>query len=431
MSPALTARERQTVDLLVSARTGVVRSLEPWRSNPDEPTLPVFYVAHLADAHLRSHGDAASVANGHIGVGKGTDEAGAIRRALGEAVERYCCTQLDPSTMLLATEADLGSSAVTPSECVLYSDSQYRHGDIRYRPHDPHQPIRWVPARSLRDEEWFVPASLTYLCVNGELADETWCYNTSNGVAAGPDPAMARLGGLLELIERDAYLITWMHRLPAARVDLAPLDGLAAHVVSHYAARRIEVHAFDVSVDIAVPVMMAVAVDRSGNGPAAVVGLGCDLDPGITLDKALLELCQGRMGETWRYRHDGSSTRIREPTDVGAIRDHDRAVLPPLDARRARVPPRHAAHDDPRRATERRDRRPGAGPGPVRRAARGGGEQGGVRRHHDAGRGGGEPLGGPDDRNRAPTDPLRVPHRAPRWPAVVRGPVPSRHRSAD
>jgi len=130
------------------------------------------------------------------------------------------------------------------------------------------------------------------------------------------------LSGLYELIERDAFLITWMNRLAVPRVDYSSMAGIAARIRSHYARFSIEAVVYDITTDIGVPVMMAMAVDRSGSGPAVVVGLGCHLNPAVALKKALMEVCQVRPSQSIKFAKTIPAERLTAYGDVKTLEDH-------------------------------------------------------------------------------------------------------------
>ena len=309
---------------LVSSRVGIVKRLEPLERDEREPEPPVIVIAELADFDLA--GDTRSRPT--VGVGKGESVEEATPGAIGEAVERYCACHIDHRALVRASAAELGEQAITPEDLILYSEEQYARGDTAYRPFDPQRPIHWMRGRALgADGEVLVPASLAAMDYRGELAGEAWCYNTSNGLAAGPTPEAATLGGLLELVERDAFLIAWMHRLAVPELELRGVGGLSGRLRGHYARVGVDVRVFDLTSDIGPCVLMGVAIDRTSHGPSAVVGLGCDLDPGAALRKALLEVCQGRAGETWRMRHRAAGVRAYE--DVRKIEDHSALFAEP------------------------------------------------------------------------------------------------------
>jgi ribosomal protein S12 methylthiotransferase accessory factor len=68
--------------------------------------------------------------------------------------------------------------------------------------------------------------------------------------------------------------------------------------------------------------MMAIARDLTGDGPAAMVGLGCHLDPGVALLKASMEICQNRPGRVRRYRESPPRERLNSHSDVRSVEDH-------------------------------------------------------------------------------------------------------------
>lgn len=303
---------------LVSPRVGVIRSLSRLTRGVEEPNPPVIYQALLshfdfkkADWHERA------------AVGKGTTEAEAIAGAIGEAVEHYCALQFDKNDVHKVALGDVGQQAVSPLECVLYSESQYSRRGFPYTRPEAKSEIGWLAARELPDDhEVMVPASLVYLNYYREMPEPHLCANTSNGLAAGPHLDYAMLNGLYELVERDAFMITWMNKLPVPRVDFSALDGLAHSVHAHYQRFGIELEVVNMTLDLPIYVMMAVAVDRSSGGPAAVVGLGCNLDPVVALNKALLEVCQAHPGEVRRYLEEPPRDRLSSFQDVRTLEDH-------------------------------------------------------------------------------------------------------------
>jgi ribosomal protein S12 methylthiotransferase accessory factor len=74
--------------------------------------------------------------------------------------------------------------------------------------------------------------------------------------------------------------------------------------------------------DISAHVMMAVALDRTGTGPAALVGLGCHSSPIRAMERALLEICQLHPREVRRYHEQPPEQRLKRPEDVRTLEDH-------------------------------------------------------------------------------------------------------------
>ena len=169
-----------------------------------------------------------------------------------------------------------------PSSCCT-ADSQYADGRFGWPRWSADLELSWLPVHTLPGPGTaLVPASFVYMTYAGERPEEFLCPSTSNGLAAGPDLSSAILHGLLELIERDAFLISWTNRLMPTHIDLSDDRGVCGRIVAHYAHFNVDVRVFDVSVGLPPYTMMAIAFDRKGPGPSAVVGLGCHLDPMIS-----------------------------------------------------------------------------------------------------------------------------------------------------
>lgn len=309
---------------LVSPKVGVIRSLTKVVRGVEEPNPPVMYQAVLSHFDYRM-----APPLERSSAGKGRTDSEAIRAALGEAVEHYCASQVNKQSTRLTSLEEL-PDAVTPLECVLYSDAQYARAKLPYHRWQPQDSLTWTPMRELPlGREVFAPAQLVYLTFTAQREEDFLTTPNSNGLAAGPDLEFAILNGLYELIERDGFLITWMNKLPAPEVEFAGANDLAQSIKEHYARYGTEIRVFNVSTDIPVYVMMAMALDRTGEGPAVLVGLGCHLDPQVALNKALLEICQVHPSETHRYKEERPAQRLRSYEDVRTLEDHGAFLTAP------------------------------------------------------------------------------------------------------
>ncbi len=309
---------------MVSERVGVIRSLSFPTRGADEPNPPVICQAILSHFDYRRADAVHRVAGG-----KGRTEAEAMAGAIGEALERYCGSQIDPARLRRAPYSALGGDAIPPAEFVLYSEAQYAARDYPWRRWSPDTTISWVSGRELPDgPAVLVPAALVYMTKPAEAGEDYADVANSNGMAAGTDLETAALSGLYELIERDAFLIHWMNRLPAPELHYRTGCGLAGAIRAHYARFGVELRVFNISTDLPPYVMMAIALDASGNGPSALVGLGCHLDPGIALLKASMEICQVRPGHVRRHREQPGG-RLSRYSDVRTMEDHSHFAAQP------------------------------------------------------------------------------------------------------
>jgi len=302
---------------LVSPRVGILKSLNLRVKSADEPALPYIYDAMLSHFDFRK-GDKSE----RGACGKGVTEEDAMLGALGEAAERYCASHPSMKGTRRATLAQLPGEAIPPGEFVLYSGAQYARRDFPYRAWQPQDELLWAPLKELgTDATPWVPASFAYLNPPSDQPQDFLFPANSSGFAAGPDLNWAIRRAILELLERDAFIITWLNRLPVPELDFADVGGITREIRSTYERWGAEVRAFRLASDLPVSVVMAVVMDRTGEGPAAMIGLGCEMDCPLALQKSLFEICQ--LHELLRRRHgEGAATRLNSYADVHTLDQH-------------------------------------------------------------------------------------------------------------
>jgi ribosomal protein S12 methylthiotransferase accessory factor len=299
---------------LVSPRVGIVTGLERVAKGRREPEIPIVYRATLAHFDYRR-----AEAGDRYSGGKGFTEPQSRISAIGEALERYCSSQVDPARLVLAPQAELPAPAFDPASLVLYSDAQYAR--LPYQRPQPGMALTWIAGRCpLTAESRYVPASMVYMGYGGPGMSEIFAMSTSSGLAAGPNLDFAIRSAILELVERDAFLLTWMNRLPAPEIELDQINGAAGQAVRHYARNGVELRVFHLLNGLSIHACMAIALDRERGVPAAVAGLGCDLDPAAAVRNAIMEVAQVRPGVVQRCWE--KMPEIGRYEEVRSLEDH-------------------------------------------------------------------------------------------------------------
>lgn len=207
-----------------------------------------------------------------------------------EGLERYAGThRRAPGGLLTAAYDTLGDAALDPRDCGLYAPETYRD-DPMIRPFDPARPIPWLRGWSLRDERpVLVPARLVHYSA-GTPADD-FVFECSNGCAIGSCLEEAVLFGLLELIERDAFLLGWYGDARLTEIDLGSCRSPELRAMTDRAALRgYDVHAFDNRIDLAVPVVTGLAVRRDGGPGTLAFAAGAAFDPETAVESAVSEI---------------------------------------------------------------------------------------------------------------------------------------------
>jgi ribosomal protein S12 methylthiotransferase accessory factor len=260
--------------------------------------------------------------------------------ALLEALERYGgMTPGGRRTMVRASFAQVQADALDPRTLGLYPPERYARPGFGFQPFDADRVCSWVWGYSLgRREPILVPQGYAYYGTHlTDPDDPLFAFETSNGCALGSCLEEAILYGLLELAERDAFLMTWYARLPAARVRLSsardrsvPLLAGAIEAETGY-----QVLTFDTTMEYGIPSVWVMAVRPQGaEGPALACAAGAHLDPELAASRALAEL--GPILADMIKRHPDDVPRARamagDPALVVSMDDHSALYADPQAA---------------------------------------------------------------------------------------------------
>lgn len=248
--------------------------------------------------------------------------------AMLESLERLVGSRQHTGTTVLAAQADLAASGRehrVPGDFGDYGPAAYRDIMVPFSPHDPHE---WVASESLRDgRAVLVPRDLAFF--GQSLSTSRWAMVCSSGVATGSTREEAIVFGLMELIERDAFVNSWYARVPGRRIDVESVPGLRplltrASLLGH----RIEL--LSLPSETGLPIMVAVARATS----AAAIGAAAHPEPA--------RAARGAVEEAWTYLPE--RTRAveadrarclelrRDPSLVREIDDHPLQCLLPEGA---------------------------------------------------------------------------------------------------
>jgi ribosomal protein S12 methylthiotransferase accessory factor len=223
--------------------------------------------------------------------GQGNSFAGSRSLALLEGLERYAGThRRRPNTPVLGSYRELAADALDPASCGLYADEVYRDDPLATAYHPDHR-LPWWWGWSLRDQRpILVPQRLCHY--SSGAPDDGFIFGTSSGCATGGSLTEAVHFGLLELIERDAFLLGWYGNARLTEIDLASCRGRRIRaLVDRAGLQGYDVHAFDNRIDLDVPVVTGLAVRRDGGPGTLSFAAGASLDPETAIEAALSEVC--------------------------------------------------------------------------------------------------------------------------------------------
>ncbi|MET7328998.1 TOMM precursor leader peptide-binding protein [Nonomuraea sp. NPDC005650] len=256
-----------------------------------------------------------------------------------EAHERIAGTQ--PRRFpkpVVDTYRNLRGSALDPAECGLYSEEFYA-GTRHYVPYHPDLAIPWVWGFSLRDERpLLVPAAITYY----HLIDQAgrFVQECSNGCASGGCLEEAILHAILELIERDAFLIAWYTKLRLREIDPYSCTTVRSRLMmDRISMYGYDIRLFDARIEFPMPVVVVVAQRRDGGMGRLLFGAGASLDPEEAIASGLYEVASGvpEFAGYTKLRAEELTAKAADFDKVLSLSDHAPLYGLPEMAR-------HAAH---------------------------------------------------------------------------------------
>lgn len=222
-----------------------------------------------------------------------------------EAVERYA--GLRPRSKRPTVRASYHQlvsreqPALDPTTLGLHSPEQYEqspHNHCCGRHLVPYQhdlAFNWVWGYSFRDQSpILVPEHCAYYGLPVDEQNPAFVFDVSNGCALGNGLEEAIFHGMLEVIERDAFLLTWYAQLSLPRLDLLSAEDPAIRLLighlEHHSGYTI--HVWNATLDHAVPCLWVMGADdqKRENMPKAHVVAGSHPHPEQALLRGLREL---------------------------------------------------------------------------------------------------------------------------------------------
>jgi len=201
------------------------------------------------------------------GYGRSINEVESYNIALLEAIERYCgFSNRKSKTNLYGSYEELKKNyeVVNPELFVLGGNNS------NFAKYTPSLEFYWVKASSLVDKKnVYIPEQVAFFSDpeqvndNREFPTNRFTYDSSNGIALGSNRAEAVLHGLLEVIERDAFLNLWYSNILPEKIDISLIQTKLDLVIRELESRKIFVHFFKANKDISVPCVVALAEDRN------------------------------------------------------------------------------------------------------------------------------------------------------------------------
>jgi ribosomal protein S12 methylthiotransferase accessory factor len=289
------------LEIFVSADVGIVNRVDEACSSFRHPRLAMCFTRGCDSSAV-----GAAPPRGGTG-GVGTSVGAARAAAIGEVLERYCAAHR-PEPLRVATTAELRGerAGVQPSNVIPPAV-----------PADPDASIAWARGTRLDSSGAHRPAWIAAARVYMDADDAERQVTTSTGLAFHYDPWRAARGGLLECIERDAVMVSWLTRSGARELS-TELRWRSDGVEIRFDLALERYRLYELDSPIGVPVVFALALGSDGQPPVAV-GAAAHPDVVRAARKALIEAYQTFW---WVRQMQADGRAAPSANDIGDLDDH-------------------------------------------------------------------------------------------------------------
>jgi ribosomal protein S12 methylthiotransferase accessory factor len=274
----------------IDPRFGIIPRLEHTEHRLPEPRWHV-YAAELARVPPGRYYSPQP----EIAAGASLDPDEALRRALGESIERYCGLHRPPPERVFLAPWNASELAARFPRC---APDEPCPESLRSPPTDALLPHVFV--RRLADDlEVAVPAAHVYPAATPARGEPLVTIGISTGLAFHVELVPALWSGICEVAERDAVMLSWWTRRHVNRIDTSDAPAPLAARVARLREAGIEPYLFDVTTDFEVPTVYCVLV--APDYPRVLSGASCTSDP--------LRACTKAIDETIGVRHYARAER--------------------------------------------------------------------------------------------------------------------------
>ncbi|MDE2021768.1 MAG: YcaO-like family protein, partial [Patescibacteria group bacterium] len=232
----------------------------------------------ITDGHRNEQGGGASTSS--------LEET--ISKATGELLERHFLGVYRREALPAFSYAALAKrrSALNPSHLNGYLQWQ-KELSPRFA-YDEYKPLRWVKGLEIATgKSALLPAQLAFWNYDytADQKEPVLGNSTTNGCAGHFTKEEAILSSLLEIIQRDGFLIYWLNSISPNVIDVANTgDDEVGELLARCERYRLQIYFLNTTSDIGVPSATCAVIDTAGEEPLISIGGGT----GFTLKETLL-----------------------------------------------------------------------------------------------------------------------------------------------
>lgn len=246
--------------------------------------------------------------------GKDIDPKQAFLKAEAEAIEWFVCGCVSRVQLTEGSFHELGPLAIDPQAMIRYLPSQFRYVP-KMKPFDNTFTYQWLPVTSENDGTTaLVLADFAFFPYTPKFG-RRYAFANSSGTAAHATIESALEHAVLENIEREAFMVTWLNRIRRTPFRKESLPNSIQRRIHGLELLGFHVEIVDITYDLT-PVVLIVLSYTKGSFFSCSTASGYNYE--CIIDRSLKE---AEASAYCRLR-DGSSRTILTKSEVISTMDH-------------------------------------------------------------------------------------------------------------
>lgn len=303
--------------MLISPHSGIGGKIV---RDSDSRIIPMYYVkSHMITNHYYSYGRSETLEVSRMS-------------AEFEMLERYASIVPHTKPELAGSFSELtraGYRMVSPESLSMNTVNDEVKKQYGFDTYSNSKSYRWRRTVNLTDGlEYYLPEQVMYYDAQMVSGEKRFMYETSNGCAMGGTCEEAVVYALLELVERDAFLMHWYNRIAPKQLDISGVKNeYLRDVVRYMTCIGYEIRVMDITMETGIPAIWVAAIDRNHHGKMKCYNAaGAHINPEKALEGALVEVATS-IGIYDRMIQSGKlDERLAQlaghPEEVTGIEDH-------------------------------------------------------------------------------------------------------------
>lgn len=272
---------------VLSKKFGIVREIIEYLPEADDPRIYI-----VAGISCKSDYLGANECNRSNSAAGFTYEH-ACNAAVSECVERYCSAFYNDIIFGSYNALKQNNNIIEPEKFAFYLEEQYKQKKFPFDRFDRDTYIGWTLGYNFTtNRDVLVPAASVYLPYKPQENEARIWNCVSTGLSCATSYEEAVLKGIYEVLERDAFSMTWLHKISFPRIMFCDDEEIGLLYKKYFEVENCDYYLMELNNGFNIPTVLGVFDDRKGG---ALVAASTRANKREAVKKTLLELSQGRI----------------------------------------------------------------------------------------------------------------------------------------